>query len=474
VKIFFIIPPSIHYIEPYAYVEADKSNVSRPPLGILYVAAAVRESCDADLRIVDLNIGGASLAGLEEELRREQPDIVGFSVLTFNLLNCMEVCRVVRRASPATVICFGGWHPTLYPEETLNLGVADCIVMGEGEQSFCELSRALDRRGEADLAALEGIAGVGYRTRSGEVRIGSRREPIRDLDSLPFPAYELIDAERYSHLLATTDHVVSIMTSRGCPHGCSFCDLRRTPCRSRTPAAILEEIRHWHGRGVREFFIQDDNFTMNRRRALDFCRLLAASGLDITYKISSRVDHLDNDLLAALKASGCARIYLGVESGSQKMLDYLEKGVTLQQTRDTFRLAQVHGIDCCAYIMIGIPDEGKEEIEQTRRFVKELRPRHLQCSICTPMPETKLYHNLMEQGVVIEDYWRAFARCPDPAFRTRFASSLFSGEELRRMQNAMQRSFYWSPRIIWREIHETRGLKGWMKKTRLALRILFS
>lgn len=473
-KIFFIIPPSIHYIEPYAYVEADKNNVSRPPLGILYVAAEARRSLEAELRIVDLNVGGMSLGDLEQLLREEQPDVVGFSVLSFNLLNCMEVCKVVRQVSPRTLICFGGWHPTLYPEETLALGVADVIVIGEGERTFAELIQALGRRKDAGDDVFAGIKGVGYRTTDGALQINERRETIRNLDELPFPAYDLVDAGKYSHLLATTDNVVSIMTSRGCPQKCVFCDLRGTPYRFRSPANILAEIRQCYERGVREFFIQDDNFTISRRRVLEFCRLLVDSGLAIKYKISSRVDHLDDEVVQALKASGCYRMYLGVESGSQAMLDYLEKGITVDQIRGAFALAQKHGIDCCAYVMIGIPPERRAEIDETLRLVQSIRPRHLQCSICTPMPQTHLYRQLMEEGAIAGDYWREFARRPDPSFRIRFASGVFSAEELRRMQNDIERSFYWSPRIIWREIRETRGLKGFVTKAKLAFRVLFA
>lgn len=184
------------------------------------------------------------------------------------------------------------------------------------------------------------------------------------------------------------------------------------------------------------------------------------------------MDYLDDELIKALKWSGCYRMYLGVESGSQAMLDYLEKGIKVEQTREAFRVARAHGIDCCAYIMIGIPHERDQEIEETRKLVRELRPRHLQCSICTPMPRTHLYQRLLKEGVISEDYWLAFAKQPDPSFRIRFASNTFSGDKLRQMQNEIQKNFYWSPRVVWREIRETRGVKGFVTKARLAIRML--
>ncbi|MBF0123486.1 MAG: radical SAM protein [Candidatus Omnitrophica bacterium] len=471
-KIFLVVPPNVHYIEPYSYVKADKNNSIRPSLGLLYLAAALRKRADINVRIIDCNAEGIGLDALGEIIRKESPDLVGFSVLTFNLLNCLDAARLIRRVSSATKICFGGWHATLYPYETARLECVDFVVVGEGEQTFPELveyCRKKDPSGDGRAH----IKGVGYRSLSGEVIINPPREIVRDLDSLPFPAYDLLDVEKYSNLLACTENSISIMTSRGCPQKCIFCDLRGTPYRFRSPQNILEEIRLWADKGVTEFFIQDDNFTINRRRTIEFCELLIASGLRITYKISSRVDYLDDELLGYLKRSGCYRIYFGVESGSQKTLDYLEKGITVQQIRDVFKAAKKHGIDRCAYIMIGAPEETRQDIQQTVDLVKEIRPEHLHCSICTPMPETHFYKRLLSQGKIKRDYWREFAENPVPGFKTPFCSGIFKDEELRAFQNSIQRAFYMNAGVIFQEIMKTTSPKQFYAKTRMALGVLF-
>lgn len=472
-KIFLVIPPNIHYIEPYAYVEADKSNAIRPNLGLLYVAAAVKDIPGMDIRILDMNMNGTSMDSLEDLIVKESPDMVGFSVLTFNLLNCLEVCKTVRKASPRAKICFGGWHPTLYPEETLDFDLVDYIVMGEGEVTFKELVDLYLENSDIPEEKLKDVKGLGYKTSDGTIVINQPRPVVRALDDLPLPAYDLVDAAKYSHLLACTGQVVNIMTSRGCPQGCVFCDLRRTTYRYRTPGNILEEIRFWVNRGVREFFIQDDNFTINRKRTIEFCNLLTDARLDITYKISSRVDYIDDELSEHLKRSGCYRIYFGVESGSQRVLDYLEKGIRVQDIKNAFKSARKYGIDCCAYIMIGVPSETREDIDQTMSLIKEIKPSHLHCSICTPMPRTCLYGRLIEDGTIEHDYWLDFAKKPDPMFKTPFASKLYSSEELRDMQNAIQRQFYFNPRVILHEILKTRGLKQFAAKFQMALRMLF-
>src|SRR3990172_6375289 len=472
-KIFFIIPPNIHYIEPYAFVKADKSNTVRPYLGLLYVAAALRKYMGIEVRIIDSNADGLSLEDIGDIIRQETPDLVGFSVLTFNLLNCMEVSKLIGTFSGVTKICYGGWHPTLYPRETLELGSADFIVIGEGEFSFPKLVKACRENSERTQEELEKIKGIGFRTNKGDIRINSPQEAIRNLDELPFPAYDLVDTEKYSNLLACTGHSITIMTSRGCPQGCAFCDMRRTAYRFRSPANIIEEIRFWVERGAKEFFIQDDNFTISRKRTIEFCKLLIDANLDIKYKISSRVDYLDDEMLDYLKRSGCYRIYFGVEAGSQRVLDYLEKGITLDQIRNTFRSAGKYGIDRCAYIMIGCPSERKEDIDMTMRLVKEIRPEHLHCSICTPMPKTYLYQKLLKEGVITHDYWLEFAQNPNPSFRTPFSSQCFSSKELRNMQDSIQRKFYMAPRIILREIRKTRDIRQFLAKAMMAFRLIF-
>ena len=472
-KIIFIIPPNIHYIEPYAYIEADKNNTERPSLGLLYVAAAVKDLAGVDIRIIDANVDKLTLNDLDKLIKEESPDIVGFSVLTFNILNCIEVCKIVRKCSPKTKICFGGWHPTLYPQETLSFDFVDYIVVGEGEWTFRELVQVYLGKGSTLEKELKSIKGLGYRTKDGSIIINLPRDIVKNLDDLPLPAYELVDVTKYSHLLADSGQIVNIMTSRGCPQKCVFCDVRKTTYRYRNPAGILEEIKYWIEEGVNEFYIQDDNFAINRNRTIELCRLLINEDLDIKYKISSRVDYIDDEIVEYLKKSGCNMIVFGVESGSQRILNYLEKGITIQDIKKAFQSAHKFGIGCGANIMIGVPSETRQDVDMTMSIIKEIKPDHFHCSICTPMPKTYLYSKLMLEGIIVEDYWLDFAKNPQPSFKTPFASQIFTAEELRGMQNAMQKQFYFNPRIILSEILKTRSFKQFVSKAQMALKMLF-
>ncbi len=200
--------------------------------------------------------------------------------------------------------------------------------------------------------------------------------------------------------------------------------------------------------------------------------MLIEADLKIKYKISSRVDSIDDELISYLKKSGCYRIYFGVESGSQKILDYLQKGIKIEQIKNAFSLSKKYRIDACAYIMIGVPTESKEDIEKTIKLVNEIKPDHLHCSICTPMPKTFLYQKLMQEGYIREDYWQKFAQNPDISFKTPFSCSIYSDKELRDLQNSIQKNFYFNIKIIINELLKTRNFKKLFSKAKIAYKMI--
>ena len=170
-------------------------------------------------------------------------------------------------------------------------------------------------------------------------------------------------------------------------------------------------------RGIREFFVVDDTFTINRKRVIELCKRMIDEKLDIPYKISSRVDRVDPELLELLAVSGCYTIHYGVESGSQRILDYMQKGVTLKQVETTFKETKAAGINRFAYLMMGVPTETRDEVQRTIDFADKLQPEFLNYSICTPFPKTYLYENALKEGEFEHDYWQDFAERPDPNFK---------------------------------------------------------
>ncbi len=471
-KVFFIVPPETHFIESYVTKKLDKGREFRQKLGILAVAGYLRSIGNITPRIIDSLADGLTLADLRSLVKQEQPDIVGFSVLTFNLLDCLEVAKIIREVCPHTKVCFGGFHPTIYPNETLSLPEVDFVVSGEGEITFTELVLALSDPSNTNNVKLHEIEGLGWKDKKGELYINDSREVVSNLDTLPMVAHDLIDLSKYEVVLANESNVASIQTSRGCPFKCSFCDIRQSKYRYRSAEKVLDEMIFLKNLGIKELFIIDDTFTVNRKRVIELCKLLINERINIKFKISSRVDTIDQEMLDLLAASGCYRIHYGVETGSQRLLDYLEKGVTIQQIVSGLEMTKESGIEVFAYMMIGIPTETRSEIDQSVNFVKILKPDYVDYSICTPFPKTKLYEISFENDHAFKDYWGEFARKPDKTFKIRNLNNRFTEKELRRIQDVSLRKFYSSPSRIVKEIYRTKSLKQLAIKAKTGVKLL--
>lgn len=469
-KVFFIVPPQDNFIESYVTHKLDKDRELRPKLGLLYVAGALRQSLGITARIVNCLADGLGPAALEDLLRQEQPDVVGFSALTFNLLDCLAVAKIVRQACPRARICFGGRHVTLYPQETLSFPEVDWVVVGDGEETFCELVSAYQKGG----AGLGAIPGLGWKDEGGRpVLNGARPLPqSASLDYLPMPAHDLLDLKKYTVVSSSDQGVAAVQSARGCPGRCSFCDTRLSRFRFRSPDHVLRELRWLKELGAREFFFIDDTFTVRRDRVLELCRKMNEAKLGLPYKISARVDRIDPEMIDALAKSGCTSIHYGVESGSQRVIDILQKGVTLEQIRKAFKLTKAAGLRSFAYMMLGVPGETPEEMEQSIALVDELQPDHVNYSICMPLPGTPLYEAALRDGLVASDFWREFAQNPKPGLKLPVINGHLDEAALRRLQDRAMRRFYSSFTTILRELRRTRGLRQLLVKARIGLRLL--
>lgn len=472
-NIMFIVPPEKYFIESYVTRKLDKGREFRQKLGIMYVAGAVRETLGITPRIVDCLASGYDLDDLKALTKREKPDLVGFSVLTFNLLDCLESARAIQAVSPQTKVCFGGFHVSIYPLETLKLDGVDYVAFGEGEETFPELVQCLVKSDQKPTSEqLQSIDGIGFFDETGTPVINKPRKMILKLDQLPMPAHDLIDMSKYTVVLADEAKVGAIQTSRGCPSKCVFCDIRMTRYRYRSEEHVLAEIKSLKAMGIREFFFLDDTFTINRKRVIRLCELMIQEKINIRYKISSRIDRIDEDMLALLAESGCYRIHYGIESGSQRMLDFLGKEIKIEQIEDIIAMTKRANIEVFAYMMLGIPTETKADIDASFELIRRIMPDHVNYSICTPFPATKLYQQALEKNDSKDDYWHEFAKKPHPDFKIRTMNEYFNEHQLRQIQDQAIRHFYSSPKVIFREVMRTRSLKQLLVKMRLGFRLL--
>lgn len=376
------------------------------PLGLGYLAA-VLERAGHSAEIVDFQIKGVTLEKLAERLAGKHYDMCGISVTTPFSPSAYTIADAIKRAAPDTPLVLGGPHTIAIGETVLKeCPAADYAVFGEGEITILELLEAIEGG-----RSPESVKGIGFR-KGPDIVQTAPREFIRDINSIPLPAYHLFSFHKYRPLIGWYRRLpwANIITSRGCPYSCIYCNKKvwGFTCRLRTAENVLDEILLLKKEyGVREISFGDDTFTLNRKRTLELCEMLTAAGKPVIWKCGTRVDLVDPDLLREMKKSGCYSIGFGVESGSDKILEIINKGVTKDQVRKAFKDVKEAGIETRAYFMLNIPHDTPETTEESIRFSRELDPDYLDFEIAHPYPGTA-FRDLIEgdsRYTIIREKW---------------------------------------------------------------------
>jgi len=449
-KVLLINPPVENMIPANTPPIVDEEQGFFPPLGLMYIASYAEKHTQCRLEILDTQVEKSGYGDIKREIEKRKPDVVGITATTFNLVDALLVAKTVKEVCGAKTI-IGGPHASTYPEETLGLGGVDFLVLGEGEITFTELLLNMDSENK-----LNDINGLAFRGKNGIV-ITKQRGLIDVLDELPFPARHLTPYKKYRSLLSKST-ITAMLTSRGCPHGCIFCNRPHLgkKFRARSANNVVDEMEECTEMGIHEIAVYDDTFTLDSKRVLEICDEMVGRGLDITWDIRARVSDVDKEMLVRLKKAGCGRIHYGVESGNQDVLDVLRKGTTLDGTRKAFKITKEAGIKTLAYFMIGNPREGVGQIKDTLNFINEIKPDYLHLSVTTPFPATELYEMGLNEKL-FEDYWRGFAKAPTRNFVPNVWEENLSREELFKMMNDAYRSFYTRPGYVVRKIAEVRS-----------------
>ncbi len=471
-KILFLIPPEENYIGASASKSVDYKRECRPKLGILYVASYLKNEHPQDeIKLLDCPSEGFDFEDCKKELYKIKPDLIGITAVTFTIVDALKAASGAKKILPQVKICLGGWHTKYYPKETLLQEPVDFVVTGEGEITFSELvshiSKALPENELSD------IKGLGFK-KNGNPFINPPRPLIEDLDSLPYPDWNLMDIKKYSHVLSESDVNLPVETSRGCPFKCIFCDQRKSRFRSRTAQSIISELKHLNNIGVYSVFFTDDQFTTNKNRAVEICKGIIGNEIRLSFKISARVNSVDDELMGWLKKAGCSNINFGVESSKQKFRDYLEKGITNEQIEKAFSLCRKYGINSFAYVMIGIPGQTRQDIMDDLKFLRKIKADYASFSVCSPYPRTKMYEMMLEKGIFKEDFWQKFAENPEPGFRMPLCNREMPEEELRKLQIVLMRRFYLSPHSIIKNLKRMKSASAVRNIIKVGMRILFN
>ncbi|MBM4094508.1 MAG: B12-binding domain-containing radical SAM protein, partial [Planctomycetes bacterium] len=414
-------PPSPFLIDQKAF----------PPLGILHLAAAAREA-GLDVLVRDLAGRESDMAGALNDLHG---DLFGITATTPQYPWAKEVLRHVRRHNPGAIFVVGGAHPSSVPQVCLRDGF-DAAVKGEGERAIMKVAR-------------EGARGV------------IEMPYVKDIDGLPLPARDLIDLREYAYAVdgrkATT-----IITSRGCPFRCSFCskDVWKHRVRYHSVSRVVREIRECIERyGFGHFLFLDDTITLNRRRLLEMCR--AIEPLGVGWRAYARTDTTTRDMLVAMKRAGCVEIGIGVESGSQVILDAACKGTTVAQSTRLVQDAKELGIATNAFIMIGLPGESLETVAATRRWMEENRPDKFGYNIFAPYMGTPVHEHPENYDITLYPMpdERSWVKGREDEYEAFVATSHLSREDILRLFK--ENFVYFQNLLNWRPgIGRVEGRKG--------------
>ncbi|MCD6220262.1 radical SAM protein [Candidatus Calescamantes bacterium] len=467
-KTLLLNPPAFNTIVANNPPLIDEERGCNPPLGLLYLAAVAREN-GYSVRVLDAQVEGMGYERIEEYIGKEMPDVVGITCMTLTLPDVLRSIKVVKNVVPQAKIILGGPHPHIYPEETLNLSGVDFVVLGEGEEIFPRLLERIKQGKEPD-----DIPGVGWK-KNGDSIVNPFQGYIEDLDSLPYPARELTPYQNYYSILTHRRPVTTMITSRGCPYSCIFCDRPHLgkKFRARSPENVVGEMGKCEEMGIKEILIYDDTFNLDKKRVLEICELKREKNLKIYWDARVRVDIFDREMAKAMKEAGCERLHFGVEAGTEKILKVLKKGINLEQVKRAFRIAKEEGIGTLAYFMIGAPGEDRGDIIATIEFALSLDPDYTHITILTPFPATKLYQMGIERGI-ISDFWGRFARAPEKGIIIEYWEEILSEKELQELLKLAYRKFYLRPKFIWKEIKKIRDFPSLQSHIRGGVKLLTS
>jgi len=375
-----------------------ESNVY--PVGIMLLAAVLREKGFKDIRLFDLAFHSKEY--IVKQAQEDSPDIIGLSTDSISFENGIDLFKKIQEAYKGATYIAGGVHPTIAPEESLLKLNAEVAVIGEGERTIVEVIEAIAKKKE-----YSGISGIAY-LKDGQFVQNEPREFIENLDELPFPSRDLLPMEKYLGTAADIPMLsptITVFASRGCKGNCIYCQpvmrkLFGAKMRKRSVSNVIKEIIYLKENfSFNTLYFTDDELLYNGKEWIqDLCRTIIDKKLNLRWCCQARVDQIDEDLIKIMKESGCFAIGLGVESGSNEILRILRKGYKAEQVDKAFEICRRNKMITTCNFMIGTPGETKETLGESIDLLRRIRPNLVRCSITTPTPGSDLYTKLNEEG----------------------------------------------------------------------------
>ncbi|RKZ10481.1 hypothetical protein DRQ25_02865 [Candidatus Fermentibacteria bacterium] len=396
-----------------------------------------------EVRIADLMVQSDPLNNYRGILEEFQPEYVGITFTTPLFHEAAMLAGMAHELLPGSITIAGGIHASTLPQESLEEGHFDLVVLGEGERTLAEICAGADP---------QKIRGIAFR-RGDEITLTPPRELIADLDDLPLPAWELHDLSRYrSPHIASRDNPVGYMeTNRGCNHHCTFCSQRifGHSIRSKSSRRVVDEMFRMLELGFRDIHIKDDNFTADIERAKETCRLLIEEKFPAPWALPTGVNvaDVDGEFFRLAREAGCYQISFGIESGAPGILSGVNKKQSLEKIREAVKMAHDAGLETVGFFMMGLPGDTVETMKQSIRFAQSLPLTYAKASMTLPFPSSALYRQISKEGRILSEDWRLY--------NFHSTSEVWKHENLswktiQHYYSLFHRKFYFRPSYIWK------------------------
>ncbi len=447
-----------------------KGKVERPwistqPLGLAYVAAAIRDK-GFQVEMLDAYSLGLSGQVITREVAEKQPDVVGISSLTPQWPDVEMLADIVKAEKKDIVTVVGGPHVTALPRESAGHESVDIAVVGEGEDTMSEICQAV--AGGTDLSDIDGIV----ISTNGDLESTPPRARSMALDEVPFPAHDLLPEPALYNpfpVWGVGGNFSCMISGRGCPYQCSFCDVTEQQgkrYRLRSAVNIVDELTWLHEEfGVGTFSFRDPSVVCRRSRLMEMCELMMERGLDMGWTCSSRANEVDLEMLEAMKQAGCRLVQYGIEVGNPDLLKDIKKVSReriIKAVSDTRRV----GLSAHGYFLFGFVEETEETMQETIDFAKQLDLDSAGFAVMVPFPGTQEFEKYRSEGLLLTEDWRDYDVMGKPVYRHKHISH----EKLTRAPRVAYRSFYMRPRIIARHLRKITSVgvaRNYLRSARL-------
>lgn len=456
VKILFLVPPSHNkLVMEYDHETNDAMGTFIPP-GLISLATFINSKFGdlVSTKIVDCSVGQWTNNRFENSIIEFHPDLVCMTVFTPLIFDVIRSLETIKQLLPNCLTAIGGAHVTSFQEAALSHKEIDYAIMGYGEYSLWKLVGALffDK-----TIPLNKIPGLIYRL-DGVIQKTPINNSIISLDDLPTPDLSLIDYKRYRCPIGTRTTMVPVISSRGCPFQCTFCNSPDKVYIPRSMTKVFEEVVYIHSLGVKEVFFFDDLFNLTNDRVYEFCNLLKKEKLKIAWAFKSRVHNVTEDFIKTVKACGCERIHFGIETHTDESLKALRKGITVKQIEYAVDLCYRHRINSVGSFMINLPNDTLEDIQERFSFAKRLRLDYAQFAIMIAYSHTEIFDEGVRLGLWDKDIWLRYIQNPTEDFIAPIWETGVSRDVLYNLVKTGFSSFYFRPQYIWQRLRNLHSL----------------